>query len=104
MAFTKKRKSKLDVASIVRAHSDNEALEPTLEQDAETPDQEKLDTVEALEGVKKAERTMKLNAELEAKYPHVIPGSIRLVPRSEQIGDTTSKGKVATIRCVEPDC
>lgn len=48
----------------------------------------------------KAEKVAKRTAEIEARYPWVVPGSVRAVPVGETIGGIISKGRVATIRCV----
>lgn len=55
----------------------------------------------ALAGVEKAAQKMDRDARMEAKYAHLVPGSIRSVPRGEPVGSTVSKGRVATITCTE---
>ena len=101
MVFGKGKRSKKAVEAIIdEAHTDGGEAYP-VELDTAAPDLPPFDAKAADDGVKKAELRMKRDAELEAKYPHLVAGSIRAVPRGEKVGDTVSKGRVATVTCVE---
>ena len=97
-----KRKSKsLDVEAIVATHSNGEPTPPVLDTNMVTPENENTDTKAAQEGIKKAERQMKRDAELEAKYSHIKPGSVRAVPKGTDIDGTQSKGRMCTVVCID---
>src|SRR5690606_35121843 len=64
MAFSKKRRSKLNVDAIVEAHSDAGSTPPALDTDTVLPEREGFDAKAAQDGIKEAEQRMKRDAEL----------------------------------------
>lgn len=102
MVFGKGRRGKkANIEAIIDdGHGDGGEAYP-VDFDIPAPDRTQFNIKAADDGIKKAELRMKRDAELEAKYPHVVAGSIRAVPRGEKVGDTVSKGRVATVACVE---
>jgi hypothetical protein len=104
MAFGRGKRGKKadnDEVTTTEAHSDNSEALPALNTDEVVPERTDFDGKAAQDGLSKAEQRMKRDADLEAKYPHMVSGSIRFVPRGEKVGDTVSKGRVATVKCTD---
>jgi hypothetical protein len=103
MVFGKKRgKSKDEVnGEVDQANEEPQPNTVEMSPDASAETLSAEDREEAAKGAADAEAELKRNAELEAKYPHVVAGSLRHVPKGEEIDGTVSKGKMATIECVD---
>ena len=66
-----------------------------------TDDPEARSKKQAEKAAREAEREEKRRLEMEGKYPHVVPGSLRLVPKGEVADGVTSKGRMVTVACVD---
>lgn len=103
MVFGKRKRDKASPQDAAIADIDTETTSTAVDAtaDASTAAVQNIDVTAAKGGLQKAEARMKRDAALEAKHPHMVPGSIRSVPRGERVGDTVSKGRVATITCMD---
>jgi hypothetical protein len=104
MVFGKGKKSKLQTAIAVLSGEEPpvpEAMMTTTEEPRVATAKPSSEEKAAARAAAKVERDAKKNAAIESKYAHVVPGSVRSVPRGEVVDGVASKGKMCTVACVD---
>jgi len=68
---------------------------------AKKPTAEEKAQRDATRAAQKAEKATRATQDFENRYAHVVSGSVRLVPKGDVVDGVMSKGKMATVRCVD---